>query len=215
MGAKLIDNILIRESASSLIFSGIVNPTVKGTNPYGVFTLGSAKNFNLNCIGVTGTNLNFISNVQTFQIKANALEDQTVFTTYDSSGNQIVLGNTVDKDYDHSTQTNPTLFIHSDTDPDNDNSEWMSLTHDKTDGKIRTGSGDIAFEGRYYGNLNIGAGGENSLPNITDDDTFKIAFCTDTSVSGTPLVPIICYKRGGTQYWNKLVTHSSENGTYT
>jgi hypothetical protein len=163
---------------------------------------------------------NFLSHVSSLILAMGSASYQTYLGLNSSPGisnnllNFINQGN-ASKNHDHGLQSNPTLFIHSNTNPDTDNTEWMSFTHDQTDGKIRTGSGDIAFEGRYYGYLNIGSGGENSLPNITDDDTFKIAFCNDSSVSETPLVPIICYKRNGTQYWNKLVTDSSKTGIYT
>jgi len=46
--------------------------------------------------------------------------------------------------YDHPTQTNPTLFIHSVTDPDSANDEWVSFTHDVTDAIITSGSGKIS-----------------------------------------------------------------------
>jgi hypothetical protein len=50
------------------------------------------------------------------------------------------------KDHDHDTlSTNPTVFIHSATDPDSDNTQWMSLSHDQTDGVIDVGTGSIRF----------------------------------------------------------------------
>ena len=48
-------------------------------------------------------------------------------------------------DHGHSTQTNPTVFIHSVTDPASDDTQWMSFTHDQTDGYIQTGTGDIVL----------------------------------------------------------------------
>ena len=48
-----------------------------------------------------------------------------------------------DKDFDHAAQSNPTIFVHSATDPDYANDEWVSITHDVTDGVITTGSGDL------------------------------------------------------------------------
>lgn len=50
-----------------------------------------------------------------------------------------------DQNHDHAAQTNPTLFIHSATDPDINNTQWLSLTHDQTDGVISSGSGDIVL----------------------------------------------------------------------
>jgi len=64
----------------------------------------------------------------------------------DEAGNQflIVNGDTSwGRNFDHGTQANPTLFIHSAINPDTDNTQWISLTHDQTDGVIKTGTGDL------------------------------------------------------------------------
>lgn len=63
----------------------------------------------------------------------------------DANGNQIVFTNLANRlnNHDHSTQTNPTLFIHSDTDPNSDNTQWLSITHNQTDGIITTGKGTL------------------------------------------------------------------------
>lgn len=45
--------------------------------------------------------------------------------------------------FDHGTQTNPTLYIQSATDPDTNNTKWLSLTHDQTNGVITTGNGAL------------------------------------------------------------------------
>ena len=50
------------------------------------------------------------------------------------------------RNHDHALQTNPTLFIHSVTDPNSDNTEWLSLVHDQTDGVIATGKGDVVLD---------------------------------------------------------------------
>lgn len=49
------------------------------------------------------------------------------------------------KDFDHAAQTNPTLFIHSAVDPDTNNTQWLSLTHDQTNGVIAVGTGGVGF----------------------------------------------------------------------
>jgi hypothetical protein len=49
-------------------------------------------------------------------------------------------------DYDHDTlSANPTLFIHSATDPDTVNTQWLSFTHDQVDAQIKTGLGNITL----------------------------------------------------------------------
>lgn len=50
-------------------------------------------------------------------------------------------------DGDHVTQTNPTLFIHSVTDPDVDNTQWISFTHDQTDAVIGFDTGRLRIDG--------------------------------------------------------------------
>ena len=53
----------------------------------------------------------------------------------------------VGSDFEHANQLNPTVIIHSDTGPGTaaGRSEWISLTHDQTDGQIVAGKGTIAF----------------------------------------------------------------------
>ena len=52
-----------------------------------------------------------------------------------------------DSDHDHDTiSTDPTLFIHSATDPDNSNSEYVSFEHDKSNSTFSTGLGGFAFD---------------------------------------------------------------------
>lgn len=51
-------------------------------------------------------------------------------------------------DHDHDTySTNPTLFIHSATDPDTDNAQWLSLSHNQTDGYVSLGTGALVVDG--------------------------------------------------------------------
>jgi len=69
--------------------------------------------------------------------------DQCGYLVGDDQGNQFIIGNYLSarQDFDHAAQTNPTLYIHSDTPPDTANDEWISLTHNVTDGVIAVGSG--------------------------------------------------------------------------
>jgi len=66
-----------------------------------------------------------------------------------------------DKDHDHTgLSTNPTLYVHSATNPDTDNTQWLSLTHDQTDGVIKSGKGNLllnASSGLVYVDDNISA----------------------------------------------------------
>jgi len=75
---------------------------------------------------------------------------RTVGVSGGRGGNHLVLAGTYvgathqrTVNFDHGFQTNPTLFIHSATDPTADNTEWMSLTHDQSHARIGTGVGDV------------------------------------------------------------------------
>jgi hypothetical protein len=66
------------------------------------------------------------------------------------------------KDHDHETlSADPTLFIHSVTDPDTDNTEYIKITHDQTDGNIDCGKGT----------LNLGATGNVNFAGATKTGT--------------------------------------------
>lgn len=74
-----------------------------------------------------------------------------VATEGEAQNNIIITTNAnSNKDHDHDTASaNPTLFIHSNTDPDavGGNTQWLSLSHNQTDGVISTGTGDINIGG--------------------------------------------------------------------
>ncbi len=80
-------------------------------------------------------------------VKADHSIDQTGFFVSDNVGNQLVLGNRAfaDNDFDHATPTNPTLFVHSDTDPDTVNDEWVGIAHNQTHSTFEAGSGGFIF----------------------------------------------------------------------
>lgn len=50
-------------------------------------------------------------------------------------------------DFDHAAQSNPTIFVHSNTIPSSANDEWISISHDVTDGVIAVGSGTLNLGG--------------------------------------------------------------------
>lgn len=81
----------------------------------------------------------------------------------DTTRNMLVLTSVsnVANNHDHGNQTNPTLFIHSDTDPDSNNTQWISITHDQTDGVIDCG----------LGTLNLGATGNVNFAGATATGT--------------------------------------------
>jgi hypothetical protein len=97
-------------------------------------------------------------------IVANSTYDQLLLYVEDGHGNQFVLGDYSSrvKDHDHANQTNPTLFIHSATNPDTANTEWGSLSFEGTGSgggyfNIANGVGDIVLQ--PTGNVGIGTTG--------------------------------------------------------
>ena len=85
----------------------------------------------------------------TWEMRTDGGFDQAVCAVGDTVGNQLVITNlsNVTKDHDHATDTNPTLYIHSDTDPDTDNTEWISLSHNTNLALIDSGKGGIYIVG--------------------------------------------------------------------
>ena len=68
--------------------------------------------------------------------------------TNSTANNNVIItasGNNA-KDHDHDTLSpDPTLFMQSDTNPDTDNTQWGSLTHNKTDFVLNAGKGMVKF----------------------------------------------------------------------
>lgn len=96
-----------------------------------------------------GRGMNFAQGVTSLsRISFDTTADQMLFSTTDDVGNQMIFTNLNNalKDHDHAVQTDPTLFIHSDTDPDSANDEWLGLSHDKSNAILQTGSGLIKFK---------------------------------------------------------------------
>lgn len=63
----------------------------------------------------------------------------------DSVGRVMIWGDysARDQNFDHGVQTNPTFYVHSVTEPNTDNTQWVGLTHNQTDAVISSGKGDI------------------------------------------------------------------------
>lgn len=110
--------------------------------------------------------------------------------TYDAAGNFIIITsvNNFASDHDHAVQTNPTLFIHSDLNPDTSNNQWGSFAHDQENFVITTGA-------------NTGVG---SAP-TTDDNaivfaprgTEAIRITGDGNLQGDPLADQMSYIMSG------------------
>jgi hypothetical protein len=94
----------------------------------------------------TGHGLFFDAN-DSVGFMADTTTDQLVLNTGTALGNQLVIGAFLggSRDYDHANQSNPTLFIHSGSDPNTANDEWVSFAHDGTNAQIATGSGYLGM----------------------------------------------------------------------
>jgi len=82
------------------------------------------------------------------QIRQSGSFDQLLWALGSDLGNQLVIGSALynTRDYDHALTTDPTVFIQSVTDPNSDNTEWMSLTHDQADPVIGGGKGRLKLD---------------------------------------------------------------------
>lgn len=113
-----------------------------------------------------------------------ATKGNFVFNT--GAGNKMLLASNHawEKDWDHASQTNPTLFIQSQTNPDTDNTQWLSLTHDQTDGVISTGKGNLylnPISSLVYANGNVSATGFITRTSIFDKSKSAFDYIKDAS----------------------------------
>lgn len=126
-----------------------------------------------------------------------ASKSQLLFTSADNVGNQFVYSNYAnrDKDHDHSTQTDPTLYIHSDTDPDTNNTQYLSLSHDKNNAVFGLGAGSYIFPN---GSVGIGTDTPSELFHIYQDGNTRLKI----------------EAAQGTQYPGFSVKHADQEWTY-
>ena len=82
-------------------------------------------------------------------ISPSTVFDQFTFGIDGAAGRQLVLcdDDVALSDFDHTIPLNPTLFIQSVTNPNTDNTQWLSLHHDTADAVIETGLGDLIVSG--------------------------------------------------------------------
>jgi hypothetical protein len=81
----------------------------------------------------------------------NAITNPCVMFSVDNTAKNIIFtaNANVTSDHDHGNSSNPTLFVHSNTDPDSANDEWISLSHDVTNGVIDVGSGAVEINANF------------------------------------------------------------------
>ncbi len=73
-----------------------------------------------------------------------AYQDQFMFQVGSVYGRQFILSDVLGyPDFGHDSRTDPTLYIHSATNPTSDSTQWLGLWHDQTDANIQSGKGKI------------------------------------------------------------------------
>ena len=122
----------------------------------------------------------------------------------DSAGRMVLITDKAnyDKDHDHAAQDNPTLFGHSVTDPDTDNEQYWSITHDGTDAKIEVGTGDLNLGAENLKTTGRITPGEFIIPSGTAPGPAvegALFLDTDASANGT----LVCYSNGT---WRTVAT---------
>jgi len=81
-----------------------------------------------------------------FSIRGDLGFDQVRMDLVDGTGNQLIITSAnvaSNRDFDHTTTTDPTKFMHSDTDPTQSTTEYGSESHDKSDYVFNSGFGSI------------------------------------------------------------------------
>jgi hypothetical protein len=125
-------------------------------------------------------------------------ENQLVWTLGQRQGRHLVIGDTengLNKNYDHAAQTDPALFIHSVTNPDSNNTQWLGMYHNQTNGVIETGTGGLNLTPAgglvtVSSALSVGSGAANALRfgsqgglGTSADGVFQLT-ATDGTTSG-------------------------------
>ncbi len=75
------------------------------------------------------------------------------------------------KNFDHSAATNPTVCIHSATDPDSDNTQYGCFSHDTSDFLLNVGTGDfiVTTTDSGFGGIQFATGTANGLFTVQKD----------------------------------------------
>tara|TARA_Y100000034_G_scaffold136407_1_gene212681 strand:+ start:1013 stop:3385 length:2373 start_codon:yes stop_codon:yes gene_type:complete len=112
-------------------------------------------------------------------------------------GNQLVIGpnahvSATTRNFEHIPQTNPTVFIQSNENPETDNTQWLALSHNQTDAILEVGKGSlvvtgaigrkrgepqfkIAYDGSNFAAFHVNDGGDLFLTSSGGDSTFSAA----------------------------------------
>jgi len=142
-------------------------------------------------------------------IKPDLTTQQVVFYVNTDGGKQFVLADSAWTDYGHSPQTNPTLYIQSDSSVDIE--EYTSICHNQTDGVISTGAGDINLtpDSNVVQINNVLKIIERSSDPSEPSEGETIIWMSDGTGKGDDGDVIIAVKANGVTRYGTLFDHSS------
>ena len=100
----------------------------------------------------------FNSTDQETRFAHNVTFDQFALALGDTAGSQFNIGSIATQDFDHADQANPTLYIHSNTAPDTNNTQWGSIAHNQTSVVADAGLGTWTFTAGLAGTENAVTG---------------------------------------------------------
>jgi len=100
--------------------------------------------------------------------------------------------NDISKNFDHTDQANPTLFIQSATNPDTSNTQWISLTHNTTTGVITSGVGGLTLDNSVHITGGLEVGSNPSMSDLPDGwiNATGVYYDTGNLIAKSP--PSIC-----------------------
>lgn len=137
-GGTYNNSLLIElENATNMVDISATNEIIRINSSVGQYWWKNSSNASSIAWGLNGTLAQFIFGVRS------GIGRQLVLADYDTGYTSGTPGSY--KDFDHASQTNPTLYVQSVTSPDDSNSEYVSLTHDKTNTILNTGYGGIVL----------------------------------------------------------------------
>jgi hypothetical protein len=124
-----------------------------------------------NNLVITDNNRLYFGTSSDASLRWNTTGDDHLVLGLGATSKYLVIADGLGGTYGHTNQSNATIFLHS-ANSGNPN-EWLSLTHNQTDGVIQTGTGNIQLLPATGNITQIGdAGSPGHLGTPTNDDAF-------------------------------------------
>lgn len=113
---------------------------------------------------------------------------QTIHTTALTTGttsNGILICESLDTgfNFEHALQTNPTIYLHS---ANQSTTQWMSLTHNQTNGVIAAGAGGVQINGMQMGKQGTDVASANDATLTATGNYFDVTGTTQTNTLSIP-----------------------------